>query len=78
MDSVSILMEVGANWDLLQLAQGWIQMSRDPDAKYGDIDASDQGSNPPFYSNGCLFVLDNNGNPVYDDLHKELDLYERV
>ena len=53
-------------------------MSRYPNAENGNVDASDQGSNPPFYPDGCLFVLDNDGNPVDDDLHEKLNLYAKA
>jgi len=60
--------------EYLQLAWGRVEMSRDPDAKDGDVDASDQDSDAPFDSNGCLLLLHNNGDSIDDDLHKKLDL----
>ena len=50
-----------------------VQMSRDPDAKHGDINHCDDLSCDPFYSYHQLSILGDNENPVDNDLHQQLD-----
>jgi hypothetical protein len=48
-------------------------MSWDPDAEHGDINQRDDHSSDPFDSYHQLSILGDNGNPVDNYLHQQLD-----
>lgn len=61
-------------WIILRLAD--LETSRNPDAEYRNIDASDDYCHSPFDPLSLTLVLHYHPHSVDDDLHEKLDLEE--